>query len=246
MAQEIVVEAEKRTEHGKNASRRLRRAGRIPAVLYGGGRDTISLTVSPKALDAILDSEAGENTLFSIKIDPDGVEPGRVMIVEHDVDPVTEKLMHADLMRIAMDKKIRVEVAIHTIGIAKGVKLQGGILDHPLRVVELECLPGDIPERIDIDISELELGKSYRVSDLAMPERVTLLTDPNSPVVSVIAPQIEKEPEPAEVAAAAGEAPAEPEVIKKGKEEEPEAEGPPDKKQGSPEKKQGSSEKKQG
>lgn len=231
MAQEIVVEAKKRTEHGKNASRRLRREGEIPAVLYGGGRDVVSLTVSPKALDSILHSEAGENTLFSLKIVPGGMEPGRVMIVEHDVDPVTEKLLHADLMRIAMDKKIRVEVSIHTTGIAKGVKLQGGILDHPLREVEVECLPGDIPERFDIDISELELGKSYRVSDLTIPERVTLLTDPHSPVVSVIAPQVEKEPEPAEEAAVAeGEAPAEPEVIKKGKEEEPEGEGSSEKK----------------
>jgi len=214
---DIVIEAEKRTDKGKNASRRMRHAGRIPAVLYGGDGSAEVLTVDPKSVEAILHSESGENTLFSIKLSPGGVLPGRVMVKEHQVDPITDRVTHADFMRIAMDRAIRVQVVIHPVGIAPGVKLQGGILDHPLREVEVECLPADIPERIDVDISELELGKSLRVSDLKAPQGVKILTDPNMAAIAVVAPTIEKAPVVAVEGAAVVEAPTEPEVIKKGK-----------------------------
>ena len=230
MEKDIVVEAEPRTDKGKNASRRLRHAGKVPAVLYGGGGEPQPLTVDPKIITAILHSESGENTLFALKIGAKGVLPGRVIIKEHQVDPITDMLTHADFMRIAMDKMIRVQVLVHTVGTAPGVKLQGGILDHPLREVVVECLPADIPERIDVDISELDMGKSYRVSDLVPPAGVKILTDPHMPVVAVVAPTIEKVAVPVEGAVAA-EAPAEPEVIKKGKAETAEeGEAPPDKK----------------
>lgn len=160
------------------------------------------------------------------------VLPGRVIIKEHQVDPITDQLTHADFMRIAMDKVIRVQVMVHTVGIARGVKLQGGILDHPLREVVVECLPGDIPERIDVDITDLDMGKSYRVSDLVPPKGVKILTEPHMPVVAVVAPTIEKVVTPVEGAVAA-EAPAEPEVIKKGKTETAEeTEAAPEKKGG--------------
>ncbi|HZI94969.1 MAG TPA: 50S ribosomal protein L25 [Patescibacteria group bacterium] len=218
MPKDIVVEAEKRTDLGKNASRRIRRSGKIPAVLYGGDGSVETLAVDPKHLEAILHSEAGENTLFGVNLMPGGRVPGRVMIKEHQVDPITDRVTHADLMRIAMDKAIRVQVTIHHVGIAKGVKLQGGILDHPLREVEVECLPADIPERIEVDITELDLGKSLRVSDLTAPPGVKILTDPATAFISVVAPTVEKEPVAA-VEGAAVEAPTEPELIRKGKAE---------------------------
>lgn len=238
MPKEIVVEASKRTDLGKNASRRLRSAGMVPAVLYGGEGGVQSLTVDPKIIEAILHSEAGENTLFGLKINPGGVVPGRVMIKEHQIDPITDRVTHADFMRIAMDKAIRVQVAIHHVGIAKGVKLQGGILDHPLREVEVECLPADIPERIEVDITELDLGKSLRVSDLTVPPGVKILTDPGMAFISVVAPTIEKEPV-APVEGAPVEVPTEPEVIKKGKAETAEEGEAPEAKEGKTEKKAG-------
>ncbi len=241
MSNEIVVEALKRTELGKNASRRLRRQGMVPAVLYGDEGDAVPLTLSYKSLEEVLHSEAGANTLFGLKLKPGGVVPGKVMIKVQELDPVTEKLLHADLMRIAMDKEIRVQVAIHTIGVAKGVKLQGGILDHPLREVEVECLPGDIPEKIDLDISELELGKGYRVSDLRVPEGVKIITDASMPVVTVAAPTVEKVEEPVAAGAPEAAAPTEPELIKKGKAETAEGETPEGSRAGD---KGGSSEKK--
>ena len=231
MQKDIVVEAEHRTDLGKNVSRRVRYAGKIPAVLYGGEGPAQPLIVDPKIITAILHSESGENTLFSLKIDSTGLVPGRVIIKEHQVHPITDVLTHADFMRIAMDKVIRVQVMVHTVGVSRGVKLQGGILDHPLREVVVECLPGDIPERIDVDITELDLGKSFRVSDLVPPPGVKILTDPHMPVVAVVAPTIEKVVTPAEGAVVA-EAPAEPEVIKKGKADAEDAEAPAEKKGG--------------
>ena len=230
MEKDIVVEAEQRTDMGKNVSRRVRHGGKIPAVLYGGDGPAQPLIVDPKVITAILHSESGENTLFSLKIGASGLVPGRVIIKEHQVDPITDALTHADFMRIAMDKVIRVQVMVHTVGVARGVRLSGGILDHPLREVVVECLPADIPERIDVDITELDMGKSFRVSDLVPPTGVKILTDPNMPVVAVVAPTVEKVVAPAEGAVAV-EAPAEPEVIKKGKTETAEdAEAAPEKK----------------
>jgi len=215
----MVIEAEKREGRGKNDSRRARREGKIPAVLYGGGTDAMPLLVDPKAVQAILHSESGENTLFSMKVASEGELQGKFMIKDHQIDPVSDRLMHADFQRIALDRMIRVEVSIRTVGVARGVKLQGGILEHPMREVEVECLPQDIPEHIDVDISELDLGKSYRVSDLKVDPAVKILTDPNMPVIAVVAPTVEKVAEPAAEGAVPAEAPTEPELIKKGKAE---------------------------
>ncbi len=225
MQKNMIIEAEKREGRGKNNSRRARRDGRIPAVLYGGGTDTMPLLVDPKAVEAVLHSGSGENTLFTMKVASEGELQGKFMIKDHQVDPVSDRLLHADFLRIALDKTIRVEVAIRTVGVARGVKLQGGILEHPMREVEVECLPQDIPEHIEVDITELDLGKSYRVSDLKVAPAVKILTDPTMPVIAVVAPTVEKEPEPAAEGAVPAEAPAEPELIKKGKAESAEEGG---------------------
>jgi large subunit ribosomal protein L25 len=212
---DIVIETQERSDFGKNASRRQRHGGFIPAVLYGGGGSVLPLMVDPKRVEEILYSPTGANTLFGIKVSGKAI-PGKVIIKEHQLDPVTQRIIHSDFMRIAMDKMLRVQVQVHTTGVAKGVRLQAGIVDHPLREIELECLPQDIPERIDVDITELELGRSIRVGELTLPPGVKLITDPGKPVVSVVAPTVEKVAEPG--AAAAVEAPTEPEVIRKGKE----------------------------
>ncbi len=216
MKQDIVVEAEKRESLGKNNSRRVRHGGRVPAVVYGGRDAALALSVDPRSLEGVLHSASGANTLFGLRVGGKALA-GKYIIKEHQVDPVTERILHADFFRIAMDKLIRVEVAVHPVGTAKGVKLQGGILDQPLREIEVECLPGAIPDRIDVDISELELGRSLRVGDLTIPEGVKVITDPGMPVVAVVAPTVEKVAEPVEGEPVAEE-PTEPEVIKKGKE----------------------------
>lgn len=216
MKQEIVIEAEKRESMGKNASRRMRHGGKVPAVVYGGREGAVPLAVDPRSLQGVLHSAAGANTLFGLRVGGKALA-GKYIIKDHQVDPVTERILHADFLRIAMDRILRVQVAVHSVGTAKGVKLQGGILDHPLREIEVECLPGAIPERIDVDISELELGRSIRVGDLTIPEGVKVITEAAMPVVAVVAPTVEKVAEPAEGVAPVEE-PTEPEVIKKGKE----------------------------
>jgi len=229
VVKDTVVDAEKREGRGKNDSRRARRDGKIPAVLYGAGAEAIPLLVDPKSVQAILHSEAGENTLFAMNVPPDGTLPGKFMIKDHQVDPITDRLLHADFLRIAMDRAIRVQVSIRTLGVARGVKLQGGILEHPMREVEVECLPQNIPEHIDVDITELDLGRSYRVSDLKVDPSVRILTDPQMPVVAVVAPTVEKVAEPTAEGAVAAEAPTEPELIKKGKAESAEDGAAPEK-----------------
>jgi len=229
VVKDTVVNAEKREGRGKNDSRRARRDGKIPAVLYGAGAEAIPLLVDPKLVQAILHSEAGENTLFEMNVPPDGALSGKFMIKDHQVDPITDRLLHADFLRVAMDRVIRVQVSIRTLGVARGVKLQGGILEHPMREVEVECLPQNIPEHIDVDISELDLGRSYRVSDLKVDPSVRILTDPQMPVVAVVAPTVEKVAEPTAEGAVAAEAPTEPELIKKGKAESAEDGAAPEK-----------------
>lgn len=216
--QQFSVSAEIRSGRGKNASRQLRMAGQIPAVLYGQKEDTVALALSPKELSAILHSGTGHNTIFSLKVQ--GAAATSVMLKEWQNDPIKGNLLHADLLRIAMDEALQVKVPITTVGEAKGVKLQGGIFEFVLREVEVECLPADIPENITIDISNLEIGANFRVSDLPVNPKVKILSEPDLVVAHVISPKEEKVPEPAIEAVA-----AEPEVIKKGKvatEEEPE------------------------
>ena len=219
------VTAEVRTVRGKNAARQMRRMGMIPAVLYGRQQASLVLSVNPKQLSAIIHSSRGYNTIFTVEIK--GGESTSVMLKDWQFDPIKGNLLHADLMRIAMDKLLQLRIPVVTTGEAKGVKVQGGIFEFVLREIEVECLPADIPESITIDITDLEIGANVRVSDLPVDPKFKILSDAELVVAHVISPKEEK---PAEVVAE--EAPAEPEVIKKGKvatEEEGE-EGKPEEK----------------
>jgi large subunit ribosomal protein L25 len=218
-----VVEAQPRPDssRGKNEARRVRASGRVPAVIYGARKPSLAITVDPKQISRILQSESGHNTIFDLHVDG---EKSRVMIVDWQYDPLKGKLLHIDLKRIAMDERIRVEVPIHLVGEAAGVKQQGGILDQVLREVEIECLPGDIPSHIDADISHLVFGTVLRVADLPHAGSIKFVTDANQAVAHITSVKEEVAPTPDAAAAEAAAAPAEPEVIKKGKQETEEEE----------------------
>jgi len=217
-----LVEAQPRTERGKNETRRVRRGGRVPAVLYGAKKPSLTLSVDPKQITRILTSATGHNTIFDLQA---GDERTKAMIVDWQYEPIKGALLHIDLKRIAMDERLKVSVPIMLKGEAAGVKQQGGILEQVLREVELECLPADIPSHIEADVSELVFGKLLRVSDLPHISRIKFLTDPNQTVAHIISVKEEVAPTPEAVAAEAAAAPAEPEVIKKGKQEVAEGEG---------------------
>ena len=219
---EIIVEGAARSERGKNEARRLRVAGKVPATLYGGKGQAISLAVNTKQVTAILRSEMGHNTLFKIDL---GESKEPVIVKDWQVDPVSGRLLHVDLLRIAMDVRMRVKVPVHTFGEPSGVKVQGGVFEIVLREVEVECLPADIPTEFKVDVSGLALNDSLRAGDLQIDkDKIKLLTDPQAVLAHVVALRVEEE-KPADVVAAA--TPAEPEVIKKGKKdaEGEEAEG---------------------
>jgi large subunit ribosomal protein L25 len=212
-----LLEAQPRTPGNKNAARRVRRGGQVPGVLYGAGKETLSLSLDPRQVARILHSQTGYNTIFELALN--GGERTQAMIVDWQYEPVKGALLHIDLKRIAMDQKLKVEVPIVLKGEAAGVKQQGGILEQVLREVEVECLPGDIPASIEADVSELVFGKVLRVEDLPHTDKVKFLTDANQPVAHVITVKEEEVVAPEAVAAEAGATPAEPEVIKKGKQE---------------------------
>src|SRR5574340_647992 len=241
---EFVVPAESRTETGKNPNRRLRSRGMIPGVVYAAGKDAIAVAVSPREIGAILKSASGENTMFDLEI---GGQRRKVILKEFQREPLRGKLLHADFYEVALDKAITVKVHVELSGTPVGVKVQGGIVDFVTRELEVECLPSDIPEKIALDISDLELGKHIRVSDLKLGDKVQVLAEPEVVIVHVVMPKAEAvaEAAPAEGEAAEGAAAAEPEVIKKGKAEtEGAAEEKPEKGGGKPEKKDAKAEKK--
>ena len=209
------LEAQPRTAGTKNEARRVRQGGKIPAVVYGAGQDSLPVAVDPRQVTRILNSETGHNTIFDLTLD--GAKT-KAMIVDWQYEPIKGKLLHIDVKRIAMDKKLAVMVPIELVGEPAGVKQQGGILEQMLREVEIECLPGDIPSHIDVDVSELVFGKVLRVTDLPHSEKFKFLTDENQPVAHVTTVKEEVVATPEAVAAEAA-APAEPEVIKKGKQE---------------------------
>jgi large subunit ribosomal protein L25 len=220
---EIVVSAESRTETGKNVNRRLRAKGLIPGVVYGDGKQAVPVAVSPKAITTILRSSSGENTLFDLDL---GGHKRKVILKEFQFEPLKGHLMHADFYEVALDKAIEVKVHVELVGTPVGVKTQGGILDFVTRELSVECLPMEIPEKITVDVSALELGKHIRVAQIAVPDKVTVLTEPDVVIAHVVAPRAEEEAAPAaaaEAAPAEGAAAAEPEVIKKGKTAEGEA-----------------------
>jgi len=212
-----VLEAQPREAGTKNQARRVRREGKIPAVVYGASKDSVAVSVDPRHVLRILGSDSGHNTIFDLALD--GGERTKAMIVDWQYEPIKGHLLHIDLKRIAMDRALRVNVPIVLQGVAEGVKTEGGILEQMLREVEIECLPGDIPSHIDVDISHLTFGKVLRVSDLPHNEKLKFLSDANQPVAHVTSVKEEVVAAPEVVAAEAGAVPAEPEVIKKGKAE---------------------------
>jgi large subunit ribosomal protein L25 len=224
-----VLEAHPRESGNKNAARRMRRDGSIPGVLYGAGKESLPVRVDPRHVLRILRSESGHNTIFDLALN--GGERTKAMIVDWQYEPIKGKLLHIDLKRIAMDKSLTVRVPIFLKGEAEGVKTQGGIMEQILREVEIECLPGDIPTHIDADVTHLVFGTVLRVSDLPHSGKLKFLTDANQPVAHVTSVKEEVAPTPEAAAAEAATAPAEPEVIKKGKQETEEegAEAAPEK-----------------
>jgi large subunit ribosomal protein L25 len=217
---EVVLEATPRDTFGKNEARRTRRSGQVPAVVYGGdGKEATPIQVPPKALLKILHSESGQNTLIALKLP--GAGDTRVLVRDFQIDPVTSQVLHADFYRVAMDRLIQVTIPVSVHGEPKGVKQQSGILEFIRREIVIECLPGDIPENVDVDVSELMLHQGIRVRDVATSPKWKALTEGEAMLVHVIMPKAEEAPAPADAAAAAATAtPAEPEVIKKGKKEE--------------------------
>ena len=220
---DATLRVEKRDGRGKNEARRLRASGRIPAVVYGAEKNkAVEIAVDPKVLLRILHSESGVNTLIGLEgLDLAG---GKVLVKEYQLDPIDHKLLHADFYAVAMDKAITVTVPIVVKGEPKGVKQQGGVVDFVNREIDVECLPGDIPENITVDVSELMLHEGIRVRDLVSSGKWTAISEPEMMIVHVVTVKVEEEPAPAEAAAAAAApaVPAEPEVIKKGKKEEEE------------------------
>jgi large subunit ribosomal protein L25 len=229
---EITVAAQPRASRGKNEARRTRRSGLIPAVVYGAYKDPIPVAVSPKAILQIVHSASGYNTIFNLDIE--GRENTPVMVVDYQNDPIRGTLLHADLKRIDLTKRIRVSIPLGTTGEAKGVKTQGGLLEVITRAAEIECLPDEIPEGFTVDVTELLIGQSKRFSDLALTGSMKLIGAPETVIAHIVTMRAEEVKPAAEAAptaeAAATPAAAEPEVIKKGKKEEAAEEAKPKKK----------------
>ena len=222
---EAVLEAKARDTFGKNEARRTRASGLVPAVLYGvtaegGSSEATPIAVNPKALLRILHSDSGLNTLISLKLAGGG--DARVLVREFQVDPLSRQVLHADFYRVRMDRVIRVPIPVVVKGEPKGVKQQGGILEFIRREIEVECLPADIPEHVEVDVSELMLHEGIRVRQIAADPKWKNVSDPDMMIVHVIMPKAEEVAAPADAAAVAAvpAVPAEPEVIKKGKKEE--------------------------
>ena len=210
---ETVVTAEARSSRGKNEARRVRVSGRIPAVIYGAFKDPVAVSVNPKDILKIIRSKTGHNSIFDVEVA--GTEKTPVIVADEQYHPVKGTLMHIDLKRIDLTRKLRVSIPVHPKGDAKGVKQQGGVLDVVTKHIEIECIPDDIPDEYIVDVTELMIGNAIRVKDLQLKEGVRVLTSPDVVIVHVVGIREEAAAPVAEVAA-----PAEPEVAKKGKKEE--------------------------
>jgi large subunit ribosomal protein L25 len=217
---EVVIAKPREGKFNKNAARRVRVAGKIPAVLYGGGQEAVAIELDPKQVARILYSESGHNTIFDVEVT--GQPLAKAMIVDWQQEPIKDAIIHADLKRIALDKLLTVSVRVKLIGVPVGVKSEGGVLDQVLREVEVECLPADIPSHIDVDVAGMGLNAVLRVSDLPHSDKITYLVDEDATVAHVIAIR-EEAAAAAEGAVGAAAGAAEPEVIKKGKAETAEA-----------------------
>ena len=216
---EVVAATAREGKFNKNAARRVRAAGKIPAVLYGAGHEPVAVEVDPKQISRILYSETGHNTIFDVEVG--GKTAAKAMIVDWQLEPIKDQLIHIDMKRIALDKTLRVSVRVKLMGTPMGVKTEGGILDQVLREVEIECLPADIPSHIDVDVSGLGLHGVVRVNGLPHSEKIKYLTAEDATVAHVVS--IREEAAPVAEADAAA-TPAEPEVAKKGKTEAGDAE----------------------
>jgi large subunit ribosomal protein L25 len=211
---EYRVQAKQREGRGKNDARRARREGMVPVTLYGGGAETVAAVAPLRDLAAILRSEAGRNTIFTIEVE--GVGESEVMFHDRQIDPVKGRLIHADLTRLVKGQKIEVTVPLHLIGEPIGVKEKQGVLEQVIREIDVRCEPRDIPDSIDVDVSNLDVHDTLHVSDIKVGEGVEILTDAELVIATL---GIVKE-EVVAAPAAEGEEPAEPEVIGKGKKEE--------------------------
>jgi large subunit ribosomal protein L25 len=225
MRKDITITAEGRDARGKNEARRLRAKGSMPAVVYGGSEGATAVAISPKELSRILHSKTGHNTIFNLNLPGDtvGNTATPVMIVDWQFDPIKDSLLHADLKRIDLSKRIVVKIPVVTHGDPKGVKLQGGIHEIVTREIEIECLPDEIPEQFDVNVAELMIGQTIRVAEIPLSGSMKLLSSSDAVVSHVVAvkEEVVATPEVAEVAVPG----AEPEVIKKGKKEEEAAGG---------------------
>ncbi|MEO8035675.1 MAG: 50S ribosomal protein L25 [Acidobacteriota bacterium] len=211
---EISLEVLRREESGKGVARKLRQNGKIPAVVYGGHRDSVAITVDRKSVSELIQkSEHGIRSIFLLKMS-DSDQQRHAMIKEVQIDPISRKMTHIDFVRVVMDEVVRVMVPVHISGIAAGVKNGGGLLDWQVRELHVECLPNAIPDAIDVDVTALDGHEYYRISDLKLPEGVKILDDEERVVVGITHAKLEALPEP-EVAAVV----VEPELIKKGKPE---------------------------
>ena len=218
---ELTIEVERREETGKNANRRLRARGRIPAVLYGGGRETVPIEVDKKVLHELFKKGGGEHAIFLLQLAGTG-KSRHALIRDLAVDPVSRQILHIDFLRIAMDQRLRIRIPVELVGVPTGVKNEGGILDFITREVEVEALPRDLPENLPFDVSELHVGQHLEVKSLSLPEGLTLITDPDRVLVAVAHPRMvevveEEAPAGEELLEAERE---EPEVIRRGKTEE--------------------------
>jgi len=212
MSDTMTLEVQPREKTGKNANRRSRTSGKIPAVVYGGGRESVSIEVDRKTLVDTMKGHSGENPIFLLKL---GDKERHAMVRDVQLDPATRQVIHVDFQRVLMDQKVRVQVPIELVGVPHGVKVEHGVLDFVTREVEIECLPGDIPRHLEIDVTDLKVGDHVEAKDLPLPAGLTLLADPDRVVASLHHAKAEAAPEPTEAAPAA----AEPEVIKKAKPE---------------------------
>ncbi|MCL2878466.1 MAG: 50S ribosomal protein L25 [Acidobacteria bacterium] len=206
-----VIEAQTRIPEGKNANRRIRKSGKIPAVIYGPGKEPAVLSLNPGDIQAILRSETGRNTIFTVNIE--GGAQRSAMVKDYQLNPVKGKLIHVDLLEIAMDRLLTLMVSVELVGEPQGVKVDGGTLDFVTREIEIECMPADIPESVKLEVGALRINDYIRAKDINLGDKVNILTEPDVVIATVAPPQKEAS---ADAAAAA----AEPEVIKKGKTEE--------------------------
>jgi len=221
MIKDLTINASAREGVGKGPTRRLRAQGMIPVAVYGEGGDAVAVAVSAKDIATILRSGSGHNTIFKLALPQSDGEPANVIIKDYQVDPVKGRLLHADLLRLSMTTLTRVSVSVETIGEPAGVKSEGGILELQLRDIEVECLPGDIPEQLTVDVSNLQIGDHVTVADLVYDrEKVKLLADEHQIVAGVLAPRIEEVAPVVAVPEGEVAAAVEPEMIKKGKTEE--------------------------